>query len=358
MKQLAKIGCVLISLLLVNTVAAFEKENQIYAQLLLTGNAQQAKMAAQTIFNKKIKDQALTDVAAEALAQSFKFKLDFDPDTQAWLVKALGQTGSRRYQMLFDKDLYPETVSKVRRHMSSAMDNLSSKPQPSYEIGSIDLRALAQSIKKSNLSNAANIDEQQFASIRPGHNINRVVKLLGLPSKVGSTFGHRRQTWVGTISFSLLQLDYGNAGAITFHFHKEVHNWTVRDVKVGLVKNGKGLDDFADHPLVKDDLRAAKVYLQKLFNEANATELDLDLAAELAWAKRDTEGAGDTVAWACKLIGSSSRVRYRGVIQKLLDTTSSRKIRKYAKWALNRLPAGKVEQYQLGDVHKDKNEAI
>jgi len=67
----------------------------------------------------------------------------------------------------------------------------------------------------------------------------------------------------------------------------------------------------------------------------------------------------DALSWGCKALGQSGNPRYRTTLQQVSVTTGNRKLKKYARQALNSLGAGNGEQYVEGGVNLERaKEAI
>ncbi len=80
----------------------------------------------------------------------------------------------------------------------------------------------------------------------------------------------------------------------------------------------------------------------------------LDVLAEKLLQNYNYRGrAGvDAVAWACKALGRSGDLRYKNVLETVMNRAENRKIRKYAKKSLRMMPPGKAEHpYRKGNVN-------
>ncbi|WP_444997732.1 hypothetical protein [Aliikangiella sp. IMCC44359] len=53
----------------------------------------------------------------------------------------------------------------------------------------------------------------------------------------------------------------------------------------------------------------------------------------------------DALAWLCKVIIKHKNPRYKDLLKKVADEARSRKLRRYAKRALESLPSHEVEQF-------------
>ena len=80
----------------------------------------------------------------------------------------------------------------------------------------------------------------------------------------------------------------------------------------------------------------------------------LDVLAETVlqnYTNTDRVGV-DSMAWACKALGSSGDIRYKNVLRKVIKGSGNRKLIKYAQKSITKMPAGKAKQpYKKGSIN-------
>ncbi len=91
---------------------------------------------------------------------------------------------------------------------------------------------------------------------------------------------------------------------------------------------------------------------QGIYHSGETNTEVLDVAAETLLSKHMTAGnrEGDAYAWVAKALGASGNGRYSSVLNEVLNSTSNRSVRKYAKIAIGQLGDTSVKQYKKGMV--------
>jgi len=326
---------------------ALDNELFIYETLLSQNNSTHAKVAAQSIHNKGIQNLALSDMVAQVLLDSMGNGKKQAIDTQAWLLKALGASKSKRYQKLIVSIIESGADSKVRKYAKQALANLSQPSESSFRDGDIDLKNIAAAVakKKSNLKPKAT--KALFNQVYTGDTIEKVIESLGLPPRVDVNFATKRQ-WGITASYSMLSFKYKDLGSIVFYFESGLANWTVRKIDNSAPFSG----ELSKHPIMSSNASVLRAYVRGAIKQTNATALDFDLAAERLYSGLEDDDFVDALSWTCKFLATSGSSTYRQVLVHTMETAGSSKLRKYAKKSLSQLPVGDAKQYQKGDVFK------
>ncbi len=347
MKKLISGICLSTLLFAANPLKAFEGEQQIYADLLSGNNGVHIKVGAQSIFNKEIKNFELIDLAAKVLVLSEAGKITLDPDTKAWLAKAIGASKSTRYAKLLDSVIKNTRDSKLKKFAKKARKKLVNKADTSFDQDKVDLAQTATKIERKQQAYISIASAEKFKTVLVGDSIDTVLEKMGMPDDIGVEFGSRNLGWgLGTVSYSLLNLKFNKLGGFNFHFNKDAgSNWTVKRITTDRTFEGA----LASHPMM-DNPSMMRAYIRGLVKRSNATELDRDIAAERLFNGLTDHDAIDALAWACKLLGLSGTPRYRTVLEHTIENSSSRKLKKYAKKALKKIGKGDVEQYKKGDI--------
>ncbi|MCJ8273910.1 MAG: hypothetical protein MJK04_31490, partial [Psychrosphaera sp.] len=228
MKPLLFASCLAIISLFAKPAIAIEGEHQLYADLLTRDNSTYFKVAAQSIYNKKIRNIELIDMLAEVFAKRIHGEIYFDPDTTAWLAKAIGTSGSKRYTSLLNIAKNSDISRKARKHVKTSLGKLTKASDSQFVKGSIDLAQKAKEISQQRKAQSSVITPETFAKVTTGDTIDQVLSKLGMPNSVEVAFATQRRPWVGVVSYSMLQLIYTQQGSINFHYAGRLTNWTVK----------------------------------------------------------------------------------------------------------------------------------
>ena len=122
-------------LLSFNAVAELSPGQQKLADMMLSGEIRQLKVAAQRIYDEEISDPALMDIAAEILLTTYPHAYSSDIDTIAWLARAIGASENDRYYDVLTEVINNTDNSKLERHADSARDDLPDPVSEQYVAG-------------------------------------------------------------------------------------------------------------------------------------------------------------------------------------------------------------------------------
>lgn len=131
---------IVISLLIsFNALAELSPRHQKLADMMLSGDMRQLKVAAQTIHRAEISDPELMDIAAEVLLTKYSHANSSEIDTVAWLARAIGASENGRYYDALNLVINNTDNSKLKRHAESALDELPGKEGDQYQSGMYQL---------------------------------------------------------------------------------------------------------------------------------------------------------------------------------------------------------------------------
>ncbi|MFY8328039.1 hypothetical protein [Pseudoalteromonas sp. ZZD1] len=91
-------------------------------------------------------------------------------------------------------------------------------------------------------------------------------------------------------------------------------------------------------------------------NHNNNSEL-LDILAQYVsdnYESASTNNEIDTMAWACRALGETGTSRYKELLTLVMNNSQNKKLRKYAKKALNRVPSKPSPQFKPGSIDFEK----
>ncbi|WP_199610923.1 hypothetical protein [Flocculibacter collagenilyticus] len=351
MKHFLIVALLLVVTFFSHSSRALEQEHLIYADLLTRNNSTHVKVAAQSIYNKQVDNQELFEIAAQVLAESLTDDIKLDEDTKAWVVKAVGVSKSKRYEKLLLSIKKGGYSSKLKKYTKKTLKILTKSADSSFHRGDVSLQEVATRIANQHKTLTDVATEEKFASVFLGDSINQVIDKLGMPNKVRIAFGSRKQPWVGRVTYSMLAFNYEDLGSIVMHFVSgDIDNWQVRSIDSKKSFSG----ELSQHPMMTKDFGQMRAYIRELVKNASATPLDLDIAAERLYTDIHKEEYIDTLAWACRLLGVNGTSRYKNTLLYVIENSSYRKLRKYAKSSLKKLPKGDEEQYQQGEIFNNK----
>ncbi len=96
--------------------------------------------------------------------------------------------------------------------------------------------------------------------------------------------------------------------------------------------------------------RAAQSMYRTEFTERAALDV---LAEKLLQNYNKTKRMGvDSIAWGCKALGQSRDIRYKNVLAAIAQKAENRKVKKYAKQSLKKMPKGKAKKpYKKGSIN-------
>jgi len=115
--------------------------NQKLADLLLSGDMQKVKIAAQAIKENHIVEPALLDIGAEILLTKYSHVRGPEIDSLAWLARAVGSSENGRYYNVLLEVTDSATEKKLARHAETALDDIGDKVEVQYVAGMYELPA-------------------------------------------------------------------------------------------------------------------------------------------------------------------------------------------------------------------------
>lgn len=118
-----------------NAIAELSQSQQKLADMMLSGDIRQLKVAAQRIYEEEISDPAVIDIAAEILLTKYPHAYSSEIDTLAWLARAIGASENDRYYGVLTEVMNNTDNSKLERHADSARDDLPSPERDQYVAG-------------------------------------------------------------------------------------------------------------------------------------------------------------------------------------------------------------------------------
>lgn len=133
------ISCLLSVWIAFSTFAELAPQEQQVVDMMLSGDMQQLKNAAQTIQNTQITNVQVLDIAAEILLKKYPHAYSADVDTLSWVARAIGASGNARYTSVLREVYGAATERKLKRHTKSALGDIDEASVPQYKAGTYSL---------------------------------------------------------------------------------------------------------------------------------------------------------------------------------------------------------------------------
>ena len=125
------------------------------AMLLLNSDDFDTRLAAKSIRRVMAGRQNIVDLLAEVAWTGCVGKRKMDPDTLAWLAKALGTSKQARYAELLDYCQTQVSDPKILKYIKESRDGLVGPTTPAFVGGKMDLAALRAQLLTQSQNNSA-----------------------------------------------------------------------------------------------------------------------------------------------------------------------------------------------------------
>ena len=118
-----------------NALAELSPKEQKLADMLLSGNMTQLRAASKQMYNEKLSNPELLDIAAEILLKKYPHATRSDIDPLAWLARAIGASENGRYYSALSLVSSNTTNDKLERHTETALEELPGIEGEQYSAG-------------------------------------------------------------------------------------------------------------------------------------------------------------------------------------------------------------------------------
>ncbi len=323
-------------------------ELRIYAQLLISDDTEAVKRAAFSIFHHRIIKQELLDIAAERMYLSLHGKHRLESDTIAWLARAIGQSGSKRYApVLTEAANYKDLINSSKNHVKRALRSLGMSAPP-YKPNELELDKFKTELQQYR-DNLPVLAKPLFKQVKLLSDINTVLAKVGEPQKVTMAYNHEGNVLKDAINRAIIELHYKNSGKLHFQFSKNAMQWVLSGI-LPADKQGK----FTGHPMMSNYPYELERYLEALKAKRASLKLqDLDLLAERLMTEYNNELYTNALIIGVKVLARSGSTRYKQTLEYVRDNTQYDDLRSIAKRSLKKLNSGGRGSYQKGDIYKD-----
>ncbi|MDM3870721.1 hypothetical protein QSV34_05080 [Porticoccus sp. W117] len=332
-----KLGVFVIGFVLSFSVFSDESETsglthyeQITLKLLLSDNIENLRLGLRNVIYNHADRRSLQDVVAHIFTEYETGGRVFHKDTFALILRALGESRSKRYAQLIQSAV-DHKESKVQKYARKAVRKLK-RSDPAF-VASAGWRDMAQSLVLSSGGEKSG----RLSDIQRDTHVNDVASKLGVPDRVGVTFLSKHKPFVGTIRHPFLTLIYEDRGRVVFNWLRS--EWLVHRVEPSRHAE-KSAGEFA-----KDIQSGSGHYLRVLARQMyEARENDPEkIALIIDRIRRDIHTKDrnlvDAFSWFCKTIGRTEEEGYRNFLLEVADKASSAKLRRHAKSSIKLIGA-------------------
>lgn len=324
------------------------------AMLLLNPNDFDTRLAAKSIRRVIAGRQNIVDLLAEVTWTGCSGKRMMDPDTLAWLAKALGTTKQARYAGLLDYCLSKVSDQKILKYMKEARAGLEGATTNAFVGGNMDLIELRARLLKQGPITPPSLVAMHFAGIREGQSLDEVYSTVGVPNDVSGINLPGKK--VGAIPVrirltdDMLVLGYNGVGAARFFYEEEKANWILLEAKSekGLIWSSQSGSLETFYALIdQGDASDLKEVVRRLSKNKMIERSLLDRVAERIYQSRsETDGAtADALAHLCHVIEKTKDGRYKPVLLKVAESAETSTLRKHAGKSADALPETADEKF-------------
>jgi len=180
-----------------------------------------------------------------------------------------------------------------------------------------------------------------FANISNGESLDSVIRKLGSPDKISE---YKASIFIGPPAHDFTTYEYRSLGKIQFFgvnpkirtVEKIIPNAPVNDTPETLKTNIDAASPKQLRVLARD------------YSLTNISDVNyLDIMADKVWDERNNTDSEieDAVAYLCLTLGRSGNAKYKQFLQSVVDSSKSRKIKKYGKQSLDLLPNENVNPF-------------
>lgn len=319
-------------------------------KMLVQDNLNIRKMSAKIIHKENINDHKVLDLLAYRLEESQKKFSDID--LAAWYAKALSASDDGRYLIFLNQMHEAYSNEKIKSHISKSIKSTTKKQKKSKKqalsYSSVNIEDMVSAAEQDYRSRI--VDERTMGGLKVGSDISSTLNQLGLPERIEQELVTVRRPYVGNIITQRLVLKYNGLSNVRLGYAgkelliERITQTIALSPELASSKYGRYISSILTGTPQQYRETALTVYRQRLFSD----EL-MDAAAKRIWIDRNTKDrhAIDGVAWLLNCISQSGNPRYRTFLTEVMEQTSVKKIRKYAKRAKTTLLDTEVDQFSI-----------
>jgi hypothetical protein len=334
--------------------SAFSGRDYIHAVLLLSRSDAEVRTAATALYYSGVRHLEMCDMLAEVTWSACSGKRTLDPDTLAWLGKALGGTKQLKYAAVLDECIAKLGDGNIRDHMTQSRAHLDNVATPPFQGGQMDLPAAYARLKQQTAAGSGIQSSKGFEVLRAAQGIEETISALGFPDEItaSSVSGSSAGNWFIRIPISsdAILVRYKDQGVIRFAFREGSNDWRLVDATsdkgmLWLPDEGRLLP--VDERIANGSASQLRYIAERLMERSPLDRHVLDGAANRIHRDRDSVGddLADSLAWLCKVLGQSKDGRYRSFLLDVSKTAQENQLRKYAGKVAAELPETSADPY-------------
>lgn len=302
---------------------------QVTLKLLLSENVEELRLGIRNVIFNHQRQLLLQDVVAHILGEYDQGSRVFHTDNVALLVRALGESESKRYLPFVQKNAKHE-VGKIVKYARRAVRKMSRDAAP---------LTLDQNWRKSALKLLLSKpigSENLFRSVSRPMVLEKVLADLGVPNKVEIVNVSKHKPWVGMIREPFMTLNYTNVGRVIFNWIDK--QWVVHKVQV-FHTGGETAGDMKDK-IQTDNAQYLRSLARKMYdtNEKDDEILSLVVVRLRQDIAAKDKNLVDALAWFCRVLGQTADAKYLPVLKEIASNAGSSKLRRHAKKAAKMIP--------------------
>jgi hypothetical protein len=324
------------------------------ATLLLSESDADVKVAGISLHKPGSDRRGILDLLAEVTWTACAGDRSLDPDTLAWLAKALGRTRQARYAAVLDHCLANVGNEKVTKHVKLARDNLTGAAAEAFTGGSVNLAQWRERLAKEGRRAPREQIARQFDAVHQGQPLDEVFAGLGVPDRLrgdrihGKTAGHR-YVKVKT-SQDQIVFDYSGLGTVRFLFDFENSRWALASAESegDLIWNwGSGRFGTYDDLIDTGGPAELRRVVNRLKRETDIERDTLDRIVSRIYRSRaeKNEHLVDALSHLCRVVGRTGDGRYKQAVFEISRTAAARDLRKHCGKAADDLPETSDEKF-------------
>lgn len=123
------------TLLSFSASAELNIQEQKIADMMVSGNLSQLKVAAKRIREGDLNNPELLDIATEVLLRKYENALPSESDTLAWLARAIGVSENGRYHSALSQVVGSASDNRLLKHAKKALKDLGDAKGEQYKLG-------------------------------------------------------------------------------------------------------------------------------------------------------------------------------------------------------------------------------
>lgn len=339
-----------------HAVSLEARSGQEYAEnmLVLSRSDFDVRLAAKSLHRRGGGNPSTMDLLAEVVWTACSGRRAMHPDALSWSAKALGTTGQARYATLLDDCLTRVENKNTLSHLQEARARLTGSATSPFAGGTVDLGQARDRLARRADAVASESLARQFKELRGGRTLEDVYAEFGRPTDVKGVSVPGRRIGHGVVkvrvSWDMIVFVYPGLGEVLFSYDDEKKDWRLAEAKGAFGQiwvHGTGRFGTLDDQITEGDTGDLRDAVKRLRKHGRIEPTTFDRIADRIYRSHTVEDddLADTVAWLCRILGTSGDGRYRKLLDEVSDAAVEKAVRKHAGKAADDLPKSSAEPY-------------